>query len=142
MSSGKEPSGEDVHDEGDEEEESQSGEETGDEIVDTNKIRLTVPADVHVNMDTSLGKHTLFFLNIWTDRPSVNSVDPDQLQQHVASDQGLNCLPFMQHLLDTSADSKMDMLSCKDKYLKFPKISNTKVFDKISYANSVDPGAV
>ena len=63
MSSGKEPSGEDVHDEGDEEEESQSGEETGDEIVDTNKIRLTVPADVHVNMDTSLGKHTLFFLN-------------------------------------------------------------------------------
>ena len=28
----------------------------------------------------------------------------------------------MQQLLDTSADSKMDMLSFKDKYGKFPKI--------------------
>ena len=31
-------------------------------------------------------------LSVGTDRPFANSVDPDQTQQNVVSDQGLHCL--------------------------------------------------
>ena len=40
----------------------------------------------------------------------ANSVNPDQMPQNVASDQGLHCLPLVQQILDTSkGDSQMDI---------------------------------
>ena len=42
---------------------------------------------------------------------SSNSVDPDQMPQNVASDQGLHCLPLIQHFLDTSTGSKIRLFS-------------------------------
>ena len=39
----------------------------------------------------------------------LSSVDPDQMPQNVASDQGLYCLPLIQQLLDTSTGSKNDL---------------------------------
>ena len=43
-------------------------------------------------------------------QPWANSVDPDQMPQIVASDQGLHCLPFIQQFLNTSAGSENDLL--------------------------------
>ena len=37
----------------------------------------------------------------WDRRASANSVDPDQMPQNAASDQGLHCLSLIQLLLDT-----------------------------------------
>ena len=39
----------------------------------------------------------------------TNSVDPDQMLQNAASDQGLHCLPLIQQFLDKSIDSKMEL---------------------------------
>ena len=41
---------------------------------------------------------TMFTLSIITDRPQVNSVNPDQMPQNVASDLGLHGLHFI-HLI-------------------------------------------
>ena len=41
----------------------------------------------------------------------ANSVDPDQMPQNVASDQGLYCLPFIEQFLDRPWDSEMDLLN-------------------------------
>ena len=40
----------------------------------------------------------------------VNSVDPDEMPQNVASHQGLHCLPLIQHFLDTTSGSKLYLL--------------------------------
>ena len=45
-------------------------------------------------------------------------VDPDQMPQNVASDQGLHCLPLIQQFLDTSTDSKIDLFRFHTKYGK------------------------
>ena len=37
----------------------------------------------------------------------ANTVDPDQTQQDVASDQGLHCLPLILQFVNTSAGSKL-----------------------------------
>ena len=50
-------------------------------------------------------------LSIETDKPE-QTVDPDKMQQNVASDQGLHCLhssTTSSICSDTSADSKMDL---------------------------------
>ena len=47
--------------------------------------------------------NTIIILNIGT-----NSVDPDQTPRSAASDQGLHCLPFTQHYLDTSTGRTID----------------------------------
>ena len=39
----------------------------------------------------------------------MNSIDPDQMLQNVASAKGLYCLPLIQMFLDTSTGSKMDL---------------------------------
>ena len=52
------------------EEEEESEDESEDDVVDERKIRLKVPADVHVNMDTSLGRSEL---------PQLNAKDFDTL---------------------------------------------------------------
>ena len=47
----------------------------------------------------------------WDRQAWANSVDPDQMPQNVASDQGLQCLPLIQHnFLDTSTRSKINVL--------------------------------
>ena len=33
----------------------------------------------------------------WDRQTWANSVDPDQMQQNTVSDQGLHCLPLIQH---------------------------------------------
>ena len=38
-----------------------------------------------------------------------NYVDLDQMPQNMVSDQGLQCGPLSKQVLDTSADSKMDL---------------------------------
>ena len=37
----------------------------------------------------------------------ANSVDPDEMPQNVASQQGLHCLLLIQQFLDTALDSKL-----------------------------------
>ena len=44
----------------------------------------------------------------WDRQVWVNSADPDQMPQNVASDQGLHCLSLIQQFLDKSEASKMD----------------------------------
>ena len=44
----------------------------------------------------------------WDRQAWANSVDPDQMLQNAASDQGLHCLPL--NLLDASKDSKINGL--------------------------------
>ena len=44
----------------------------------------------------------------YSDRQS--SVDPDQMTQNVASDQGPQCLTLIQQFLNTSTGRKMDLL--------------------------------
>ena len=39
----------------------------------------------------------------WDRLALANSVDPDQMPQNVASDQGLQCLPLIQHILETGS---------------------------------------
>ena len=56
-------------------------------------------------------KFAVFTLSIQPDIPWANSVDPDQMQQNVASDQGLHCLPISQQFLYTSTGSKMNLLT-------------------------------
>ena len=41
----------------------------------------------------------------------VDSVDPDQMQHSVASDQGPHSLPFIWHFVDTSTGSKLDLFN-------------------------------
>ena len=41
------------------------------------------------------------YANCYERQAWANSVDPDQMPQNVASDQGLHCLPFIQQFLDT-----------------------------------------
>ena len=41
----------------------------------------------------------------WDRRACADSVDPDQMPQNAASDQGLHCLPLIQQFLHTSIDS-------------------------------------
>ena len=53
--------------------------------------------------------YTKFILSIGTDRPA-NSVDPDQMPQNVASDQGLYCLPLIKQYLYISVGHKMVLL--------------------------------
>ena len=38
----------------------------------------------------------------------ANSIDPDQMPKNVASDQGLYCLPHIQHFLNTYTGSKIE----------------------------------
>ena len=40
----------------------------------------------------------------------ANIVDSDQMQQNVASDQSLHCLPLIHHFLDISTGSQMDLV--------------------------------
>ena len=40
----------------------------------------------------------------------TDNVDPDQTQQNMISDQGLYCLSLFQLFLDTSPDSKIDLV--------------------------------
>ena len=42
-------------------------------------------------------------------RALANSVDPDQMPQNVASDQGLHCFQHILQFLDILTDSKMDL---------------------------------
>ena len=46
-----------------------------------------------------------------------NSLDPDQMLQNAASDQGLHCLLLIQQFFGTT-DSKMDLFKFLDKYGK------------------------
>ena len=43
----------------------------------------------------------------WDKKAFANSVDPDQMPQNAASDQGLHYLPY-RNILDTSRGSTMD----------------------------------
>ena len=52
---------------------------------------------------------TIITLSIGTDKPEQNSVDPDQMLQNAASDQGLHCLSLIQQIFDPSTSSKMDI---------------------------------
>ena len=45
----------------------------------------------------------------WDRQDWLNRVDPDQMPQNAASDQGLHCLPLIQQFLHTSTDSKLDL---------------------------------
>ena len=49
----------------------------------------------------------IFTLSIGTIRPGL-TVDPDQMPQNVASDQGLHYLPVVQQFLDTTG-SEMEL---------------------------------
>ena len=53
---------------------------------------------------------------VWS-RSTANSVDPD----HTISDQGLYCLPFSLHLMDTSLYSKLKFLRYLEQLLWVPK---------------------
>ena len=52
----------------------------------------------------------LYVQLLYVDIARANSVDPDQMPQSAASDQGLHCLPLVQQFLDTSASSKTDFI--------------------------------
>ena len=49
----------------------------------------------------------------WDRQVSAKSVDPDQMLQCVASDQGLHCLPLIQYFFLTIT-CKTDLLKCRD----------------------------
>ena len=52
----------------------------------------------------------LIYQNYWDRQAWANSVEPDQMLQHAASDQGLQCLPLIQKISDTSINTEMDLL--------------------------------
>ena len=58
---------------------------------------------VHKFLDTSTGRK-MDLLKIWDQQISANSVDPHQMPQHVASDQGLHCVQLIRKFLDISFD--------------------------------------
>ena len=51
-----------------------------------------------------------YLIYSWDKQPWTNSVDPDQMPQNVASDQGLHFLPLIQQFLDASVSSQMNLL--------------------------------
>ena len=58
-------------------------------------------------MEFALGYNTVTTLGIGTDRLEKTSVDPDQMLQNVASDQGLHCSHSSSIILGTSTVSKI-----------------------------------
>ena len=54
-----------------------------------------------------------------------NCVDPDEMPQFVASQQGLHCLPLLQLFLDTTLGSKLFLFKLKNKYDKELRCPNT-----------------
>ena len=59
----------------------------------------------------SLYMYTIFTLSILDILAWTNSVDPRQMLQNAASDQGLHCLQLVLQYLDISTGIKMDLLS-------------------------------
>ena len=48
------------------------------------------------------------FIYVFKGQAWANCVDPDQMPQNVASDQGLHCLPLIHQILDTSTIGEME----------------------------------
>ena len=55
----------------------------------------------------------------------ANSVDPDQMPQNVASDQGLHCLQPISSISDTSSSSRKGSVKVFDKYCRQFRCPNT-----------------
>ena len=54
-----------------------------------------------------LNKNTIFTVRMFgIDRPEKNSVDPNQIPQNAACDQGLLCLLLIQQFLDSKHSSR------------------------------------
>ena len=80
--------------------------------------------------------HTPLLINAvftpkYSDRQAIaNSADPDQIQQYMASDQGLNYFPLIKQILDSQTGSKIDLFKFTDKHGKCLKILYIAVSDK------------
>ena len=64
-----------------------------------------------ISEEVRFDKITVLTLCIWTDRQTLaNSVDPDQMLQNAASDQGLLCLPLIQQFYTLTGSTIMYLL--------------------------------